>query len=317
MLEHNNYQKAVSVMKQVQKAVIGKEECIVKIMSAILAGGHILMEDIPGVGKTTMALAFSRAMELKQNRLQFTPDVLPTDILGFSIYKKEQDIFEYQPGAIMCNLFLADEINRTSPKTQSALLEVMEEKSVTIEGIKKDVPKPFIVIATQNPVGSAGTQMLPESQVDRFMICVNMGYPSMEDEIRILKGKSMGNPLDQVEKVIEAWELREIQNEVEQIYMHDEIYSYLTRLVQATRNHEMIELGMSPRGTIALMNMAKSWAYLCGRNYVQPEDVTKIFPDVAGHRIKLATKARIQHVTVSQVIAQVLQSVSRPSVRRQ
>lgn len=199
-----NLQKANAVMEEVKKAVIGKDTCILKVMAAMIAGGHILLDDIPGVGKTTMALAFSKAMDLKQNRVQFTPDILPADIVGFSMYEKSIGKFVYQPGAVMCNLFLADEINRTSPKTQSALLEVMEEGSVTVDGVTKPVPNPFIVLATQNPVGSAGTQMLPESQVDRFMICLTMGYPNPEDEIAILKGKSAGDPLNDVMKVMDA-----------------------------------------------------------------------------------------------------------------
>ena len=243
-----NLQKANDVMAEVKKAVIGKDTCILKVMAAMIAGGHILLDDIPGVGKTTMALAFSKAMDLKQNRVQFTPDILPADIVGFSMYEKSSGKFVYQPGAVMCNLFLADEINRTSPKTQSALLEVMEEGSVTVDGITKPVPNPFIVLATQNPVGSAGTQMLPESQVDRFMICLTMGYPNPEDEIAILKRKSAGDPLNDVMKVMDAASLLEARREAEQIYVHNAIYKYMVRLVNRTRNNDMIELGISPRG---------------------------------------------------------------------
>ena len=309
-------QMAEAVIDEVKKVVIGKDECIVKVMAAIIAGGHILLDDIPGVGKTTMALAFSRAMELKQNRVQFTPDVLPADIVGFSMYDKGKGQFVYQPGAVMCNLFLADEINRTSPKTQSALLEVMEEGGVTVDGVTKAVPEPFIVLATQNPVGSAGTQMLPESQVDRFMVCLTMGYPQPEDEITILKGRASGDPLAEVQKVMNAHSLMEARREAEQIYVHQAIYKYMVRLVNKTRENEMIELGISPRGTIALASMAKSCAWLRGRKFVYPDDVADVFYDVAIHRIRLNARARINHVTSAGLIEQILKETERPTVRR-
>ncbi len=311
-----NLQMAEAVIDEVKKVVIGKDQCIIKVMAAIIAGGHILLEDIPGVGKTTMALAFSRAMELKQNRVQFTPDVLPADIVGFSMYDKNKGRFVYQPGAVMCNLFLADEINRTSPKTQSALLEVMEEGSVTVDGVTKPVPEPFIVLATQNPVGSAGTQMLPESQVDRFMICLTMGYPEPEDEVAILKGKALGDPLAAVQPVMNARSLVEVRKEAEKIYVHQAIYNYMVRLVNQTRKHEMIELGLSPRGTVALAAMAKSYAWLRGRKFVYPDDVADVFYDVAIHRIRLNARARINHVTPEGLIEQILKETERPTVRR-
>lgn len=311
-----NLQMAKAVIDEVKKVVIGKDECIVKVMAAIIAGGHILLDDIPGVGKTTMALAFSRAMELKQNRVQFTPDILPADIVGFSMYDKAKGEFVYQPGAVMCHLFLADEINRTSPKTQSALLEVMEEGRVTVDGVTKTVPEPFIVLATQNPVGSAGTQMLPESQVDRFMVCLTMGYPQPEDEIAILKGRAAGDPLSEVQKVMNARSLMEARREAEQIYVHQAIYKYMVRLVNKTRENDMIELGISPRGTIALASMAKSCAWLRGRKFVYPDDVADVFYDVAIHRIRLNARARINHVTPSGLIDQILKETERPTVRR-
>ena len=198
------YEEAEAVIAQVKRVVIGKDACIQKAMAAILAGGHILIEDIPGVGKTTLARAFSNAMDLESRRIQFTPDVMPSDLVGFSMYQKKEDQFIYQPGAVMCNLFLGDEINRTSPKTQSALLEVMEEGSATVDGVTRKVPRPFVVMATQNPVGSVGTQKLPESQLDRFMICMTMGYPELEDEIAIAKGKSLGVDVELIEPVISA-----------------------------------------------------------------------------------------------------------------
>lgn len=312
----NSREKALRVMEEVKKAVIGKDECIVKIMTAILAGGHILLEDIPGVGKTTMALAFSRALSLKQNRMQFTPDILPADILGFSVWQKEKGGLVYQPGAVMCNLFLADEINRTSPKTQSALLEVMEENSVTIDGVTRPLPEPFIVIATQNPFGSAGTQMLPESQVDRFLICMSLGYPDIRQEIEIAKGRSSGEPLKQVEPVLSAAELLELRREAAQIYVHDEIYEYIGKIVQKTREHELIELGISPRGTIAVVRMAKALAFLRNQTQVFPDDVTDILPEVMLHRLCMSAKSRVNRVSEAEVLQMIVEETKKPGIRR-
>lgn len=309
-------EKAGMIIEEVKRAVIGKDVCIYKVMLAMLAGGHILLEDIPGVGKTTMALAFSRACGLKQNRVQFTPDVLPSDITGFSIYRKETGSFQYQPGAAMCNLFLADEINRTSPKTQSALLEVMEEGNVTVDGITREVPKPFTVIATENPVGSAGTQMLPESQLDRFMICMSMGYPDIEHEIDILKGRNGENPVETIVPVIRAEELMLMQKEVEQVFIHDRVYRYMAELAAATREHSMLELGLSPRGTLCLAKMSKAAAYLDGRNYVTPADVVFVFKDVTLHRVRLSSKARVSRVTAEAVADSILEQVVKPTPKR-
>lgn len=307
--------KILEVVKEVRKAVIGKDEHIIKVMTAILAGGHILLEDIPGVGKTTLALAFSESMGMRQNRIQFTPDVMPADIVGFSMYNRESGEFEVKMGAVYCNLFLGDEINRTSPKTQSALLEVMEESAVTIEGQRIAMPQPFIVMATQNPVGSAGTQLLPESQMDRFMVCLSMGYPKMEDEIQIVKAKFLPQKDTKVQAVIDAKELLLLRGEAEQVFVHDQVYDYIGRLIEKTRNHEMIALGVSPRGTIALVKMAKAYAYICGRDYVLPEDVDSVFADVARHRIVLEAKARISHVSVEQLIEDILRTTKKPSVQ--
>lgn len=304
---------AQTVIVEIKKAVTGKDDCIQKAFAAILAGGHILIEDVPGVGKTTLAVAFSHAMGLHNQRVQFTPDVMPADILGFSMYQKATDRFEYRQGPIMCNLFLADEINRTSPKTQSALLEVMEEGVVTIDGISHLVPSPFIVMATQNPKGSAGTQLLPESQLDRFMICMSMGYPDLKSEIAIAKGKSIKNDIEKVKPVMNTYTLLQLQACVEQVYMHDHVYAYICKLVQSTRENPYIELGISPRGTLACVRMAKAWAFLQGRNYVTPDDVYQIFPDVGKHRIVLNTKARVTHVTSEAVIEGILSDIKQPA----
>lgn len=312
-----SYERALAVMGEVKKAVKGKDDCIRKAFAAILAGGHILIEDVPGVGKTTLALAFSKVMDLENHRVQFTPDVLPADILGFSMYQKESGTFVYHPGAVMCNLFLADEINRTSPKTQSALLEVMEEGKVTVDGVSREVPEPFVVVATQNPKGSAGTQLLPESQLDRFMICMSMGYPDMENEIEIAKGKHSGNPIEELQRVLTREELRELRQAVKEIYLHDNIYKYIAKLVRATRKNAYIELGVSPRGTIAMVGMAKANAFLEGRTYVIPEDVEQVFLDVTRHRVVLNTKARVTHVSEEAVLMQILSETAKPTAYKE
>lgn len=306
-------EKAKAVMEEVKKVIVGKDESVEKIMTGILAQGHILIEDIPGVGKTTLALAFARAMNLKQKRVQFTPDVLPTDITGFTVYNRAKEAFVYQPGAAMCNLLLADEINRTSPKTQSALLEVMEEGNVTVDGVTREVPTPFIVIATENPIGSAGTQMLPESQLDRFIVCISMGYPDMQNEIDIIKNRQTENPIDHVEPAIQASDLLVMQKEVAAVYVHDEVYKYIVGLVTATRESDLLDLGISPRGTLALAKMVQARAYLQGRDYAIPDDVVAVFPDVAVHRIRRNSKAKLNHRSEYDVLMQIIKETPKPS----
>lgn len=308
-----NTNKMRQILDEVKKVVKGKDDIIEKVLMTILAKGHILIEDIPGVGKTTLAMAFAQSMELEEHRMQFTPDVLPTDVVGFNILDKQQN-FEYKPGAVLCNLFLADEINRTSSKTQSALLEVMEEGRITVDGLTREVPKPFHVIATQNPIGSVGTQMLPESQLDRFMVRLTMGYPDLEHEINILKGKHKENRIGQVDRVVTRQELMEMQNQVENIFVHDKIFNYIASLVAATRTHPYVELGVSPRGSIAIAAMSRANAYIKGRDFVLPEDVANIFDDVVTHRLLLNSKARVNHVTIEQVINDILRQVPVPKV---
>lgn len=310
------YQSAKAVINEVQKAVVGKDDVIRKIMTAIIAGGHILIEDMPGVGKTTMALSFSKAMGIVENRVQFTPDVMPADLTGFSMYRKETGEFVYQPGALMCNLFLADEINRTSPKTQSALLEVMEEGTVTVDGVTRQTGRPFIVMATENPEGSAGTQLLPESQLDRFMICIRMGYPSVEEEIEILKRRKQGNPVELVQCVIDGEMLLHMQKEASEVYVHDVIYDYIARLAKATREQTLLKSGLSPRGAVALSAMSRANAWLKGREYVIPEDVKEVFSCTVQHRILLNTKAKVEHVKAETVLAQILSEVQEPEIRK-
>jgi len=308
------YSDAMRIIDEVSKVVIGKRAIIVKVLTAILAKGHILLEDNPGVGKTTLAMAFAKAMDLLHHRLQFTPDVMPTDVCGYHILNKDGDGYLYKPGAVMCNLFLADEINRTSPKTQSALLEVMEEGKVTVDAVTREVPKPFVVIATQNPIGSIGTQMLPESQIDRFMIKLSMGYPDMKSEIGIMKERQNSNPLDYVVQVVNHEDILTMQNMVEEVFIHDSVYEYIALLVRQTRENPLVELGVSPRGSIALMNMVKATAFLNHRDYVIPADVQQNFKDVAAHRIILKPKARINNVTVDNILDDILRNVKPPRI---
>lgn len=307
----DNREKAYSVINEVNKVVMGKENIVRMVMATILAGGHILLEDVPGVGKTTMAMAFSRAMDMEQVRMQFTPDVLPSDVVGFNMPDRNGGM-TYTKGAIMCNLFLADEINRTSPKTQSALLEVMEEGQVTIDGVTRQVPTPFVVIATQNPVGSAGTQLLPESQLDRFMVRLSLGYPSVEDEIAMLKSKQESVSIDSIKKVIDKETLIKIKQEVAAVYTSDEVIEYVARIAKATRENYYLSLGLSPRGSLALITMAKAVAYISGRDYVIPEDIRVCGYVVMGHRLVLSTKAKVQGITTRKMVDNIFMVVETP-----
>ncbi|EGC02874.1 AAA family ATPase [Ruminococcus albus] len=305
-----------NVIGEVKKVVIGKDEIIIKVLLSILAGGHVLIEDIPGVGKTTLAVALSKALSLDYKRLQFTPDVLPTDVTGFNILNKQTQRFEYKQGAALTNLFLADEINRTSSKTQSALLEIMEEGKVTVDGVTRKAPDPYIVIATQNPIGSIGTQMLPESQMDRFIVKLTMGYPSVESEVMMLKAKQSLVPMDNVHAVVSAEDIIAARREVENIYVADQVFDYIARLAAATRNHPMIKLGLSPRGTIALLRMTKATALLKGRDYVIPDDVAYSFNDVVLHRVIFNSKAKINGVTGAQVLKEIINTVDVPRISK-
>ena len=301
------------IVQEVKKAFMGKDDVIARVLTAIYAGGHVLLEDCPGVGKTTLALAFSRALALDFKRIQFTTDTLPSDITGFTMYNRQTDKFEYREGAVQCNLLLADEINRTSPKTQSALLEAMEERSVTVDGETHPLPNPFICIATQNPVGAAGTQALPESQFDRFMVRLSIGYPSSEDQVNILKAKKYADPLDQIRPLVTAEHICEVQNYLSALRISDELLYYITHLCEATRTNQMVDLGISPRGVLALTQMAKAQAVLKGRSFVVPEDVQDIFIDVCAHRLILKPQARVQGITEQSVLEGILKEVYPPA----
>ena len=308
------YEVTEKILREVRKVIVGKDDVVEKVWISILAQGHVLLEDVPGVGKTTMALAFSKALGLETKRVQFTPDTMPSDIIGFSL--PEQGRMVYQPGVVMTNLLLADEINRTSSKTQSALLEAMEELHVTVDGQTYDLPQPFVVLATENPVGSAGTQLLPPSQLDRFMIKISMGYPDFESQISILRDRHTENPLNRVTPVVDREQLQALIQEAAKAEIQDAVYEYVTRLTQASREHPMVQLGVSPRGALAVCRMAKAYAYLNGRDFVIPEDVAAVFPDVCCHRLVLTTKARMMEERPETVIAAILDSVKMPVIKQ-
>ena len=303
-----------NIVSEVSRALVGKRDVIEKALMAIYAGGHILLEDVPGTGKTTLALALSRALGLTFKRVQFTPDTMPSDITGFTMYDRDAGTFRFVWGAVNCNLLLGDEINRTSAKTQSALLEVMEEHAVTVDGQAHQVPRPFVCIATENPVGSAGTQPLPDSQLDRFMVRLSIGYPTRADQVDILKAKRYENPLESIQAKVSSDDLLDIQNYLGNIQVADSVLDYIVRLCEATREEELVELGVSPRGVIALTRMARACALIRERDFVVPEDVREVFHAVCAHRLVLKPQARIESVTADDILDTVLAAVPAPSM---
>ena len=313
--EHSVSERGQQVLSQVRRVVVGKDNVLVWVLAVLLAKGHILLEDIPGVGKTTMALAFSKTLQLDCNRMQFTPDVLPSDVTGYSILDQQSGKMVYNPGAVLCNLFLADELNRATSRTQSALLEAMEEGQVTVDGITHPVPQPFTVIATQNPTGAAGTQLLPDSQMDRFMIRLHLGYPAPKDEMQMVLSRRNGNPLTQLEPLLSREDLVALQNIVENTHVGDTVVSYAVSLVCATRQHPLIARGASPRATLAVVALAKSIAQLRGRDYVVPEDVREVYPHVLAHRLLLSAAAQAQRSNAETILKQILQAHPAPKLK--
>ena len=309
---NENQQLMQKLSGEISKVIKGKGEAVQLILTALLAQGHVLIEDVPGVGKTTLAMALGKATGLSFRRAQFTPDVMASDITGFTMFNREENRFEYRSGLVMTNILLADEINRTSPKTQSALLEAMEEKRVTVDGVVHQLPEPFIVIATQNSQGYVGTFPLPEAQLDRFLIKLSVGYPTAEDEAMILYRRKNGDPIETVEPVCSADDITRCISAVRDTHIDAAIYKYIVDIVSATRNHPFVALGASPRASIALMRASQSIAFMDGRNYVTPEDVALMVNYVLPHRIHLTQEAKVKRVNVGLVISEIMKAVRPP-----
>lgn len=312
---NENQQLMQKLSGEISKVIKGKSEAVQLILTALLAQGHVLIEDVPGVGKTTLAMALGKATGLSFRRAQFTPDVMASDITGFTMFNREENRFEYRSGLVMTNILLADEINRTSPKTQSALLEAMEEKRVTVDGVVHQLPEPFIVIATQNSQGYVGTFPLPEAQLDRFMIKISMGYPTVEEETGILLDRLGENPVNEVRPVMTAEQLSACIAEVQQVNFAESLCRYVAELSAATRAHGGVELGVSPRASLAIMQASRAYAYLDGRDYVVPEDIVRLMIPVFSHRIVLRQEMKMRRMDVTTVLQDAVSAVT-PPVRR-
>ena len=306
------YAAASRLTSEIEKVIVGKHREVLLLITAMLAGGHVLIEDVPGVGKTTLAAALAKAAGLDFRRAQFTPDVTASDITGFNIYNRREENFEFTPGLVMTNILLADEINRASPKTQSALLEAMEEGRVTVDGKTYILPDPFMVIATQNPSGFVGTYPLPEAQLDRFSMKLSMGYPTPDEEMRIVEERTAADPLDAVSPVAGAKLISFLRALTTDVRIDRSLYKYLVLLVSATREHRSVSLGASPRASLALKRLSQAYAFMHGRNYVVPEDISDIFRAAIGHRIILKQEAQLGGVTCAAVLEDVLKSVPVP-----
>lgn len=307
-------QHVQEIVSEIKKVIVGKDDVVKKVLMVVLAGGHVLLEDVPGVGKTTLAVAISKVMNMDYKRIQFTPDTMASDVVGFSVYDKNTGELVYKPGAAMCNLLLADEINRTSAKTQAALLEVMEEGGMTVDGTTHKTPEPFVCIATQNPLGSAGTQKLPDSQLDRFMVKLSMGYPDLESQVEIIKERQTSDPLDEVKPVVSRDEILEMKRAVQLIHMEDDIIAYAATLCQKTREAEAVEQGCSPRAVLALVQMAKASAYMDDRDYVIPQDIKNVFVDVCAHRLVLKARAKIRKENEENILKNIIEEVKAPAM---
>jgi len=308
-------QQIQAVIENIEKVMIGKREVAELSIVALLAGGHVLLEDVPGVGKTMMVRSLSKSVGANFKRIQFTPDLLPSDVIGVSIYNPKTLQFEFRPGPIVGNIILADEINRTSPKTQAALLEAMEEASITIDGETLDISKPFFVMATQNPIEYEGTYPLPEAQLDRFLLKIKMGYPTAQQEIEVLRRAENRQPIQEIEAVMSVEELLKLQQHVKQVYVEDGVKSYIVDIARATRNHQNVYLGVSPRASIALMKAAQAYAFMQNRDFVKPDDIKYLAPFVFSHRLILAPEARYEGVQPEKVIQEVIQQIFVPVKR--
>lgn len=299
---------------ETEKIIVGKRHQIQLILTAVLSGGHVLLNDLPGSGKTTLVRTLSMALGCGYRRIQFTPDLLPSDIVGMTVYNQKTQEFQLVKGPVHTNILLADEINRAIPRTQSALLEAMEEGQVTVDRVTHPLPRPFAVLATQNPVGSAGTQDLPNSQLDRFLMKLSMGYPDLQSQIHILRDRSGEDPLTRVQAVADRDALCEAIRRVRAIHIADPVYDYIARLTEATRSHPMVRLGISPRGALALCRCAKAAAFAAGRDFVLPEDAAELVPYVFGHRLMLSSRAKLNDYTPQAILAQVLEETPAPAM---
>ncbi|WP_100406181.1 AAA family ATPase [Bacillus solitudinis] len=304
------------VIANIERVVVGKRKEVELSLVALLAGGHVLLEDVPGVGKTMMVKAIARTLGADFKRIQFTPDLLPSDVTGVSIFNQQSQCFEFRKGPIMANIVLADEINRTSPKTQSALLESLEEGSVTVDGETFQLDKPFFVMATQNPVEYSGTFPLPEAQLDRFLLKLKLGYPTEEEELEILRRIEQDHPIHQVQSVVTPEEVLDWQRQVSKVFVDDHIKKYMVSLVQATRKHRAVELGVSPRGSIALLKSSQAYAFIQGRDFVIPDDVKHLSYYTLGHRLILSAEAKMTNRTGEEIIGEVHQKVEIPVLQR-
>ncbi|MGN0619330.1 MAG: AAA family ATPase [Ruminiclostridium sp.] len=312
MLQNKKIQQ---IADEVEKVIVGKRDVVTMLLIALLSGGHVLVEDVPGVGKTTLATAIGKAAGLLSRRAQFTPDVMASDITGFTMFNKESNRFEYRAGLVMTNILLADEINRATPKTQSALLEAMEEQRVTVDGVTHDLPQPFMVIATQNELGYIGTFPLPEAQLDRFMMKISVGYPTIEQEIGIIANRRCSDPLDMVIPICTKEEIEAAIEDARSINIEPSVYRYIVEIVAATRTHPAVQLGASPRASLALMRAAQSYAFLNNRPYVVPEDVLRMTPYVLPHRIRLSQEAKIKRADIMDVLKDIIKSIKPPFTR--
>lgn len=301
------------IIENVEKVIVGKRDVITKVLTALISNGHVLIEDVPGVGKTRLIAALAKSVDCSFRRIQFTADVLPSDVTGFSVYNQKTGEFEFKPGAIMSQLVLADEINRTSPKTQAALLEAMEEAHVTVDGVTYEMEKPFMVLATQNPIEFLGTFQLPEAQLDRFFMKISVGYPDKDDESAVLNMHQMRDPFLDLESVATAEDIIKIQQEVKKVFVHDTLNDYIVSIVSATRNHPSIMLGASPRASISLYRAAQATAYIAGRDYVVPDDIQKMVVPVVAHRIVLGQEMRFNNTTAEDLVAEILKTIPVPT----
>lgn len=306
------HDKTIAAVNEVEKVIVGKRPEIIMLFTALLSGSHVLIEDVPGTGKTTLAATIAKVTGLSFNRAQFTPDVMASDITGFNIYNRQKEQFEFRRGLVMCNLLLADEINRASPKTQSALLEAMEERRVTVDGVTYDIPDPFMVIATQNPTGYVGTYPLPEAQLDRFALKLSMGYPSAEEEVGILTARRGVNPIDSVAACLSVEDIRELRRFISDIRIDEQLYRYIVTLITATRKSPRLALGASPRASVALMHLAQAYAFIRGRDYVLPDDIGSLFRAAVGHRLMLRQEAKLANQSADDVLTEILRTTDVP-----